>query len=277
MNSVKIIEERLFNMEENYVGVTEEVASPQNDVENTNVENTYDVTENNDIETGLDADFKGVEEEVAEPQNDVENTVDNVSNAQSQEMNSMFAKLRRESEQRGMDRAIAELGMNWNGEAITTYAQYQKALREQALMEEAQQQGIDPQFYTDFRNMQEEVQAYRQEKTFMEQDKELSGDSVRGQFYNSWKDEIREMATTFGVDLKTAFTLTLENKLPEILNAHYQKAQNETIKKINQNGATSVGSLSQQGDNPSVNAWDMNQEEFEKMLEKAKSGSLRKY
>ena len=85
------------------------------------------------------------------------------------------------------------------------------------------------------------------------------------------------MATTFGVDLKTAFTLTLENKLPEILNAHYQKAQNETIKKINQNGATSVGSLSQQGDNPSVNAWDMNQEEFEKMLERAKSGSLRKY
>ena len=264
-------------MEENYVGVTEEVALPQNDVENTDVENTYDVTENNDIEAGLNTDFKGVEEEVAEPQNDVENTVDNVSNAQSQEMNSMFAKLRRESEQRGMDRAIAELGMNWNGEPITTYAQYQKALREQALMQEAQQQGIDPQFYTDFRNMQEEVQAYRQEKTFMEQDKELSGDSVRGQFYNSWKDEIREMATTFGVDLKTAFTLTLENKLPEILNAHYQKAQNETIKKINQNGATSVGSLSQQGDNPSVNAWDMNQEEFEKMLEKAKSGSLRKY
>lgn len=258
-------------MEEMQGNVSEQVVSAQPEEVTTNIEDTsVESTEIPEI---------SVNEEVAEPQN-VEETVDNVeenSTTQSPEENSRFAKLRREAESRGMDRVIQEMQLEWNGKPITTYADYRRALREQSLMQEAEKQGIDPQFYTDFKNMQEEVQAYRQEKTFIEQDKELSNDSVKGQFYNQWKDEIKDMATTYGVDLRTAFTLTLEEKLPEILNGQAQKIQNETIKKINENSNSSVGSLSEQGENPSSNAWTWGKDDFNKMLERAKNGELRRY
>lgn len=248
-------------MEEMNGNVSGEVVSPQE----TSCETSTDTT--------METTFTGESNEVvAEPQN-VEETVDNVEQSipQSQEENSRFAKLRRESEMRGMDRAIAEMGLEWQGQPITSYSQYQRALKEQKLMEEAQNNNIDPKFYVDFKNMQEELQGYRQEKTFMEQDRELSNDVTRGQFYNQWKDEIRDMATNYGVDLRTAFTLTLENRLGDILNNQAQKIQNETIKKINENRATSVGSLSEQGDNPSFNAWDMTSEEFNKYIQKVKN------
>lgn len=247
-------------MEENYGNVSEQVVSAQEE-SNYQTDTTPTISE---------------EVEVANPQVDnVENSVNDVDNqVQSPEENSRYAKIRREAEaraeQRAMDKVVQEMQMEWNGRPISTYADYQRALREQSLMQEAEQQGIDPQFYAEFKTMQEELKGYRQEKTFMEQERELANDPIKGEFYGQWKDEIRQMATTYGVDLRTAFTITLENNLPNILNSKTQQIQNETIKKINQNSNSSVGSLSQQAENPSFNAWDMNKEEFEAMIRKAK-------
>ncbi len=257
-------------MDEFQGNVSEQVVSAQ--PETINYENQEPtVTPEVDTQNGL--------EEVVDPQVEtVEETVKNVDKeVQSQEMNSHFAKLRREAEQKGMDRVISEMNLEWQGRKITNYSQYQQALREQQLYEEAQNQNIDPQFYVDFKNMQNELHGYRQERTFMEQERELSNDSSRGEFYNQWKDEIKDMARLYDVDLKTAFTITLENKLPEILSSQAQRIKNETISKINENGNSSVGSLGQQGENKGVGVWDMTATDFNTMLARAKNGDFKKY
>lgn len=248
-----------------------EVVSPQE----TYTDSTQDVGPvDQDYSEQVDSPTQSENGEVAEHQ------VEDERQVQSAEENSRYAKIRREAEQRAEQRArdmvIKEMDLTWNGKPIETYQEYQRALREQSLAEEAQKQGIDPTFYTDFKMMQEELNGYKQEKTFSTQERELSQDPVRGEFFNQWKDNIYQTATNYGVDLRTAFTLELENRLPDILQSQSKKIQNETINKIHQNSSTSTGSLSGNGGDNTVNVWDMPQQDFNAMVQKALNGELRR-
>lgn len=249
-------------MEENEVlesSATEEVATPQQE-ENTQVEETI-------TEQGENEEITAPQQEVVEPQEQQQ--------PQSPEVNAQYAKMRRDYEQRGMDRAIAELGLEFNGQPIKTFAEFQNAKRQEELQAEAERQGIDPKFYKDFNEMQDKVANYEKEKTFSQQDRELSQDEVRGQYYAECKDEVKEMADNFGVDLRTAFTLYIDQNLDKILSKATQKIQNETIEKINKNTKSTPGALGNPNESKTLNAWDLSDEEFKAMRENALSGGLR--
>ena len=258
------------------INVIEEVVSPQGaEMDNTNVSNVEtDPAVNENIEgnvDNVDGDVNNnVGEEVVEPQN-LDKPV------QSQEQNALFAKIRREAEQKARDKVIAEMGMEWNGSPIKTYDDYQRAVREKQLMEEAQQQGLDPQFYTDFKNMQDELQNYRRNTMITQQDAELVNDPVKGELYNQWKSDVIDMANRYNTDLKTAFSVVLEERLGEVLAMNAKKIQNDTISKINENKTTTPGSLSASNEQPTLNAWDMSDNDFEKMMERASRGELKRY
>lgn len=68
---------------------------------------------------------------------------------QTAEENSKYAQIRREAETKARDKTIADMGMEWNGQPITTYDQYVKAKaeseqneREQAIREEYEAKGL---------------------------------------------------------------------------------------------------------------------------------------
>ena len=250
-------------MEEMNNNVSEEVVIPQNE-ENSNTAEEIGTIETESVES-IESENN---EEVAEPQVD--------RSIQSSEDNARFAKIRRDAEQRARDSVVAEMQMEWNGQPITSYQQYQQALRERALIEEAQQQGLDPQFYTDFRNMQDELNYYKRNTAITQQDLELVNDPVRGNIYNQWRDDIKQIAMDCNVDLKTAFSVVLEQRLNEVLEVNSKRIQQDTINKINSNQVT-PGSLSASNDQPSINAWDMSDDDFSKMVERASRGELKRY
>ncbi len=199
--------------------------------------------------------------EVAEPQQE----------QQTPEQNALFAKVRRETEQKAKDAVIAEM---YGSQGIHTYTDYQKALKDHQRQQEAQQKGIDPELYSQLQTMQDELNSYKREKTMLQQEVELAKDPVKGELYNSWKDDVQAIANNFNVDLKTAFTLVLEEKLPDILGKAKAQTEQETIKKINANAQSTPGALSSESI-PKANIWDMNSSDFNKMIEKAKRGELR--
>lgn len=243
----------------------EEVATPQNE--------EIETTENEVVETEqIEApEGEGVEDvEVADPQPEEVNNVQQ----QTAEENARFARLRREAEQKGMDKAIAALGLEYEGNKITTYEQYQEALKLQQLAEEAQRQGIDPKFYTDFAQMQEKLNAYEKEKSFISQEKELKEDKTRSEIYESFKDEIGDISNSYGVDLRTAFTLYVEQNLDKILENKIKNVQNETIKKINQNKNSSPGALNSTVEQKNADIWSMSSNDFEEMKRRALNGEL---
>lgn len=253
--------------EEINVSVSEEVATPQESIEVNQESENIETSESTDVDT------ESVTEEVAEP-HEVEKPV------QSSEQNAMYAKIRREAEAkaeaRARDSVIAEMGMEWDGKPITNYQQYQQALREQQLLKEAEKQGLDPQFYKDFRNMQDELSYYKRSSAISQQDNELASDPIKGDLYKQWKDDVKQMAEAYNVDLKTAFSVVLDERIGEVLKMNATKIQNETITKINTN-QTSPGALSATTEQPSTNAWDMSDDDFAKMMQKATSGELRRF
>lgn len=246
-------------MDEEIVDVSEEVVDPQ--VDNIETNEPVDNVEDN-IESVVD-------EDVAEPQ--IEKPI------QSQEDNAMFAKMRRDAESRARDNTIAEMGMVWNDKPVNTYAEYQQALKEKKFMEEAQQQGVDPQFYKDFRNMEDKLHYHERNSVILKQDNELSNDPVKGEFYKAWKDEVTELANAHDVDLRTAFSVILDEKLADVLAISNKKTQQDTITKISNNKGSTPGSLSSTIDQPSSNAWDMSEADFKVMMDKAARGELKKY
>lgn len=241
----------------NVVNATQEnVVDSQNQVEETNNVETVNTQSSSDVQT------------------DVSEGIVN-SQVQTQEDNARFAAIRRDAETKGMDRAVAAMGMEWNGKPIKTYAEYQRAIAEQRATEEAEKKGIDPQFYSDFQSMKSELDSYKREKTFMEQEKSLSNDPVRGQYFNEWKDEVKDIAMNYGVDLRTAYTLLLDQRLPDILSKAQQRIQNETIQNINKNASSSPGALSSETSQTKTSYMDMSKADFEAYKNKVLNGEAR--
>lgn len=173
---------------------------------------------------------ESVTEEVAEPQKPV----------QDAETNAQFARVRREAEQRARDSVIAEM---YGDQGITTYAEYQQALQRQRMEQEAQQKGIDPEFYNQFKTLEQKLNSYEQEKTLLQQDSQLANDPKYGEIYKQWKGEVVELAQKYNVDYDTAFTFLTREKLPDLINNAKTKAEQSAIQKIAANGSASPGSL----------------------------------
>lgn len=263
-------------MEEMNYGVSEEVATPQEDT-GMDIDTTEEFSEGIDDsveDLNENIEIEGANEEVADSQE---------RQVQTPEQNAIFAKMRRENEARvreaeirARDNMIAEMGMEWNGRPITNYAEYQKAVEEKKLMEEAEQRGYDPNLYAEMQMMRREVDSYRRASVIAQQEHELSSDPVKGDLYNSWKYEIRELADKHNCDLNTAFSVMLTERIEEVLAMNQQKIQNETINKINENQTSTPGALGSANEQPSLDAWSMSDADFEKMKARALNGELRR-
>lgn len=207
-------------------------------------------------------------EEVAEPQ-------------QSAEDNAAFAKIRREYEaklkeaqERSYKEALDYAAQNIYGpdHDIKSWEDLEKARKEVALEEEAEQAGLDPEIYANYKRAMEENARYRQEQNQKDQIQQLKSDPVRGELFSKYESEIQEIAANYGVDYRTAFTSVMEQHLDEIIGT----TQNKTMQQITKNGRTSPGPLTNATKDKPSSAWDIADKDFAKLVEKAKRGDLRK-
>ena len=195
-------------MDENEQGVTESEAADLTDTETTETtESTEGVTE----------------QEVAE------------TAKQSQEDNSKFANMRRESDSyrkqaQEADQLMSEIyGTSHN---IHSVKEYRAAIASQRQAEEAEAKGIDPQIYSQFNSMQARLNAMESEKTLSAQDTQLSNDPKNGELYKEWRDEIHSIAKMYNSDYDTAFTLLVRERLTDLMSKSSQKAEQKTLSNV---------------------------------------------
>lgn len=199
---------------------TQEVAEPVNE----NIEQNTEPVEANNAE-------------VAEPQQESKPV-------QTAEENAKFAAIRRQAEQKAMDKVIAEI---YGSQGIHTYADYQEALRRQQMEQEAQQRGIDPEFYNEFSSVREELDSIKREKTLMQQEQMLSNDPKVGTLFNEWKAEVKDLANQYSVDYDTAFTILARERIADVMSSQRTKAEQQAIQGLQTNAQTTPGSLSSGG------------------------------
>lgn len=216
--------------------------------------------------------------EVAEPQTTEVTTTEETTEGQGSTaevtQTQAFARRLKEETAKVRDEIIREI---YGAQGINSYAEYQAALEAQRAAEEAQKRNIDPEFYQEFHGLKQEVNELRREKMFISQEAEIKSDPVRGPLYEKWADEVKQFARQVNTDLKTAFLLTLDAKLGDVLNGTKSQAEQEAVKKIIQNQTTSPGSLSQGADTPTKSVWSMNKSDFDALVQKALRGEVKEF
>lgn len=182
---------------------------------------------------------------------------------QSAEDNARFAEIRRRTESEARDKTIAEL---YGDQGITTYAQYQEALRQQQEAEQRQQYidqyGIDPNAIQDIVKSELEnhpvVQSAREQaRTLQLNNAALELSKVAKELginadIKSWADVeslpkyelIKNGIVNNNLDIVTAAKMAY---FDDVVSSRAQKAQNETIAKLQANGQASPGSLADTG------------------------------
>lgn len=149
-----------------------------------------------------------------------------------------FARRLKEERQKAID---AEYDRLYGSEyGIHSKAEYDAYIERQKLIEE----GKDPEVY----ELKKEVEAFKRERTLIEQDTSLSNDPQLGDLYKQWKEEVKQTSDQFGVDYNTAFTLLCRNKLPSVIGEYKQKL--EVTQANKKNAASSTGALTGNGDVP---------------------------
>lgn len=106
---------------------------------------------------------------------------------------------------------IASLGMEWNGQPITTIEQLRQAKAEQKLQEEAETKNIPVEVLQELQNTKSTAQqaldklsAYERKEAMSKEAATLSADPKWGDFYKANEAEIRAVAENAGCDLGTA-------------------------------------------------------------------------
>lgn len=218
-------------------------------------------------------------EEAAEPQENVQEvSVENSEVAepkpvQDKETNAQYAAMRRETEKKAKDAVISEMYGETYG--IHTYEDYKAALDKQKAAEEAEKMGVDPDFYQQFNSMKSKLDAIEREKTLLEQDAKMRSDPARGELYKQWESDVKDKAVNYAVDLKTAFLLLLDERLPDLLSGTKTKAEQEAVKKILNNAQSSPGALGSEGAEPASSLKNMSDKDFEDLVNKVKRGEIK--
>lgn len=219
-------------------------------------------------------------EEVAAPQTESTETVaaESVTEQTQQEADvtqtQAFAQRLKESttqaEQRARDQVIAEMYGESHG--IKTYADYQQAIRQAQQQREAQEKGIDPEFYSKFSSMEEKLASIEREKTLLQQDNALSNDPNVGEFYKQYKPQVQEMAKQFNTDYDTALTLLLRENLPNIMSGAMTKAEQAALAKVTGRDEKQVLSSNDKPNNVQFNPANMSLDDIRKISERVQRG-----
>lgn len=237
---------------------------------NESQEQVVDAPETEQVEA-----VESVAEEVASTETDTKPV------QQSPEENAKFAEVRRKAEREAQDKLIAEMGMEWNGVPITTYADYQQAMkesREAELLENLRNEEADPKdIYSELKKNDpdfQELQTIKQEHYISKQIEALNADlSETGiDVIVKTVDDLDKLpnAGKIAEFVKTGHTLAdayfLANK-KEIIAKQAQKAQEETIKKVSLLDNAGPGALDGTGTEKTKSIFAMSNEDFAKMKE----------
>ena len=116
---------------------------------------------------------------------------------------------------------IASLGMEWNGQPITTIEQLRQAKAEQKLQEEAETKNIPVEVLQELQNTKSTAQqaldklsAYERREAMSKESATLSADPKWGDFYKANEAEIRAVAENAGCDLGTAKLIVYDRSGP---------------------------------------------------------------
>jgi hypothetical protein len=204
-----------------------------------------------------------IEQEVSESGNGEVATPQNDKPVQSAEENAKYAQVRREAEQsartKALDEFIAKEGYTYNGQPITTYEEYQRikaevdAADEKAKFQEAN--GFDPDVikpvveqmlksdprYQRLEQMEKEANITAAVSKFSEEFPDLGIKTFDDIAKLPNIDKVHEYVNNNRLSLNEAYKLANHG---DVISKTAQTAQQEAIKKIAANGASSPGSLS---------------------------------
>lgn len=155
-----------------------------------------------------------------------------------------YEKAVERAKQEALDSYIAEQGYEWNGQAITTYEQYQQALKEQELIEQYQDAELPDEVIQELienRKFREQYMAQQEE-----QQKQLQEQKAFEEFAEAFPDVDPESIPVevwqkyeSGVPLKYAYMEHEMTKLRTLANVQKQNTQNQNKPTL---GVTSFGS-----------------------------------
>lgn len=240
------------------------------DFQNNGIELDNDVstptdTSSEDFDTNDDFDFFGEEQESEptseEPVTEVQNqeqtpqTLKVKYNHEERELSydeaielaqkgMNYEKAVERAKQEALDSYIAEQGYEWNGQPITTYEQYQQALKEQELIEQYQDADLPDEviqelienrkFREQYMAQQEQIQQEQKQQQefveFAEQFPDVDPESIPSEVWQQYES---------GVPLKYAYMEHEMKQLRTLANVQKQNTQNQTKPTL---GVTAFGS-----------------------------------
>lgn len=218
------------------------------------------------IETGEEA---GAEAEETPAAGGIEEN-DRVETAFAKRLAQERAKLERELQQK-YEKHMQHLQDIASYYGYDSLDEYFSAIEQQKLEEEAQSRGVDPGFYRQFMQMQQELSQYKRQSTFAQQDNVLRGEP----FYTDWRDEVYGLAEQLDTDLETAYTIILRQRIKDVLETSKRQGEQSAIKNMVNRDRASVGPISGGAPNIKTDFWKMSDTEFKEMLNKAKMGLLK--
>lgn len=192
--------------------------------------------------------------EVADPQKPV----------QDPETNAKFAELRRRIEAETRDKMIRELS---NGQ-FSSWAEYQAAVEAQQRAQEAEEMGLPAEFYERFATLEAKLNAVEQEKTMIQQDAALQKEP----FYSEWRDEVHSLAGQLGVDLETAYTLMVRQKLPEIIAQTTKQGEQKTLQSVIDRNKKQIESTADAGHVSKIDVNSLSDKDLDDLAERALRG-----
>lgn len=129
-----------------------------------------------------------------------------------------------QAKEQEFDSDIAELGIEWNGQPVTTRAQMKQALAEKKIQDEAAQRQIPVEILSELQTTKatanqalSKLSQYERKDALTKEAEKLSSDPVWGNFYKTHEAEIKGIADKLNCDLSTAKLLVLDQKgIPQV-------------------------------------------------------------
>lgn len=183
---------------------------------------------------------------------------------QTAEDNAKYAAIRREAESKARDKTIADMGMEWNGQPITTYDQYVKAkaeseqyAREQKIREEYEAKGVPEELLDELVASKRDRQEREAEKAKVAEEQRKQAEykeffdyfkSKNGRDFNTTTDiipqEVWEM-TEKGKTLADAYKIHRTNELEAKIAEYESKLKAQEVNQAN--AASTPGSVTGNG------------------------------
>lgn len=223
-------------------------------------------------------------EEGINPNDIPDNTANEVNNDVTQTQ--AFARRLKEETERihkeTQDRTVAQMRIpDPLGGIVTTYDRYMELVRENELREQAERQGLpiellkqQQQTEERMRQLEQHIQNTERQNLYYADDERLKSDPDIKDFYIDNEKDIKAMYQNYGgkYSLDTITLHFLKKNYSKNINTTAKKAEQQTIKSLNDNVQGSPGSLADKTDNTAIDYLKMSKKDFQRELDKVLNG-----